>query len=100
MGDKGLKTEETKQGGNLPDRNIYELAHNYANKVVIFYNATLPQLAAEALYVAADAKFKQARSTNDAAAKAKAQDDAKKLVDTLLKDYANSPWATKARDLK
>jgi TolA-binding protein len=100
MGDKGLKTEETKQGGNLPDRNIYELAHNYANKIVIFYNAALPQLAAEALYVAADAKFKQARSTNDAAAKAKAQDDAKKLVDTLLKDFPNSPWATKARDLK
>jgi tetratricopeptide (TPR) repeat protein len=100
MGDKGLKTEETKQGGNRPDLNIFELAHNNAIKIDIFYRSALPQLVAEALYVAAEAKFKQARTLTDAEAKAKAQADAKKLVDTLLKDHANSPWATKARDLK
>jgi outer membrane protein assembly factor BamD (BamD/ComL family) len=100
IGDKGLKTEETKQGGNRPDLNIFELAHNNAIKIDIFYRTALPQLVAEALYVAAEAKFKESRSLTDAAKKQSAADAAKKLVDQLLKEHPNSPWATKARDLK
>jgi len=100
MGDKGLKTKETDQGPNKEAFNIFELAHNNAIKIDIFYRAALPQLVAEALYVAADAKFKQAKSENDPKKKADAEAAAKKLVDSLLKDHPNSPWATKARDLK
>lgn len=99
MGDKGLKTSRTKQGPDRPELNIYELAHNNAIKIDIFYRAALPQLVAEALYVAAEAKFKQARSESDPKRKAEATEAAKKLVDSLLREHPNSPWARKARDL-
>lgn len=100
MGDKNLKTDETKQGENQPDMNIYELAHNNANKVVLFYKGSLPQLAAEALYLAADARFKQSRTETDPAKKKAFEDGARKLVDELLRDFPTSPWAEKGRALK
>jgi TolA-binding protein len=99
MGDKGIKTDETKQGGNKPDLNIYEMAHNNALKVELFFKAALPQLAAESLYTAAEAKFKQAKSETDAAKKAAAAAAAKKLIDQLQRDYPTSSWSDKARNL-
>jgi len=99
MGDKGIKTDETKQGGNKPDLNIYEMAHNNALKVDLFFKAALPQLAAESLYTAAEAKFKQAKSETDAAKKTAAAAAAKKLIEQLQRDYPTSSWSDKARNL-
>ncbi|MDX6765338.1 MAG: tetratricopeptide repeat protein [Candidatus Methylacidiphilales bacterium] len=99
MGDKGIKTSETKQAAGKPDLNIYELAHNNAVKIDLFYRASLPQMVPEALYIAAGAKFKQAKSETDPARKKAAEDAAKKLVDLLQRDYPTSPWSDKARNL-
>jgi len=99
MGDKGLTTPETKQANNKPDMNIYELAHNNALKVDLYYGAALPHLAAEALYTSAQAKLKQAKSESDPARKKAAEDAAKKLIDQLQRVHPTSPWSDKSRSL-
>ena len=84
---KKIATKQIEQGGGRPALDPLDLAVGYYQKVDLYYDS-LPEFSAEGLLKGA--KIRRSQQKND---------DARKMVSTLLEKYGNSSSAAEARDL-
>ena len=84
---KNIATKQIEQGGGKPPLDPLDLAVNYYQKVDLYYDS-LPELSAEGLLKGAKIRRNQQRN-----------DDARRMVSSLLEKYGNSTSAAGAREL-
>jgi len=84
---KKIATKQIEQGGGKPPLDPLDLAVGYYQKVDLYYDS-LPEFSAEGLLKGA--KIRRSQQKND---------DARKLVSSLLEKYGNSSSAAAAREL-
>ena len=84
---KKMSTRQVEQGAGKPPLDPLDLAVGYYQKVDLYYDS-LPEFSAEGLLKGA--KIRRSQQKND---------EARKLVGTLLEKYGNSSSAAEAREL-
>jgi TolA-binding protein len=84
---KKIATKQIEQGGGKPALDPLDLAVAYYQKIDLYYDS-LPEFSAEGLLKGA--KIRRSQQKND---------DARKLVGTLLEKYGNSSSTAEAREL-
>jgi len=84
---KKLSTKQIEQGGGKPPLDPLDLAVTYYQKVDLYYDS-LPEFSAEGLLKGA--KIRRSQQKNN---------EARKMVGTLLEKYGNSSSAAEAREL-
>jgi TolA-binding protein len=84
---KKIATKQIEQGGGKPPLDPLDLAVSYYQKVDLYYDS-LPEFSAEGLLKGA--KIRRSQQKND---------EARKMVSSLLEKYGNSSSAAEAREL-